>query len=299
MRIAALCLAIVAIAAASPAGAKKKTEPAAPAAAPPLWRVADEDSAVYLFASTGLAPAGAPWRSRALSRAIDASETVYFEAPVSDPAEQAAANKIFEDEAMAPKGAALSKKLDEETREALAAVTEKAGLPAEALEPLKPWAAFVVLSTTVQPKTEEQGVEAQITDEAKARGRSIRYLGSVAESLSVLTKMPAADQKALFIHLIGDFDRQRDHAREGFEAWRTGDLAASDAYYNASLRDGAPAVFEELVTARAGVFAERIGEILKSPEPAFIALNAGYLVGEGALPERLEAMGYTVTRIEE
>lgn len=286
-----------ALLAATSAGAKKPEADAAPPPAPALWRISDEDSAVYLFGAISLSPQGSPWRSRAVARAIDASETVWFEAPVDEPSAQAAANRIFSAEGMLPEGDRLSSLLSPETAEALAVIEEQSGLTAEALEPLKPWAAFVILSSRIEPATDGETVDAAILAEARGRGRRLRYFNGIEDSLRILTEMPEGRQIELVSELIADFGRQRAEARAGFEAWRTGDLEAADAYLNEPLRNASPEIYKRLVTDRIGTIAGDIGTILKAPETAFISLSAGYLVGPDALPEALGRAGFKVERV--
>ncbi len=298
MRLLRIAAAILALAAsASPAAARKPEDPAPPA--PALWRVSDTDSAVYLFGAIGLSSGGATWRSRAVARAIDASETIWFEAAVDEPAAQAAANRIFQTEGKLSAGSSLSSLLPAATRDALTIVAGEAGLAPETLEPLKPWSAFVVLSSRIEPEGAGDTVDAAILREARGRGRELRYFDTVDETLRVLTSMPPKLQLALVSQLIEDFARQRADARTGFAAWRTGDIDGADAYLNRPLREGAPEVYDRLVSARAASLSNEIGALLASPQTAFISLNASYLVGPGSIPERLAEAGFTVERVKE
>lgn len=298
LRKAALSIAAALLTATS-AGAKKPETDAAPSPSPALWRVSDGDSAVYLFGAIGLSPEGSSWRSRAVARAIDGSETIWFEAPVDEPSAQAAANRIFGEEGMFADGKRLSSMLPLEASAALAPVAELAGLSAETLEPLKPWAAFVILSSRVESNAESDSVDAALRREARGRGRQLRYFDTVEESLRLLTGMPQGEQVDLVSQLIVDFERQRAEARAGIEAWLTGNLEVADAYLNEPLREAAPKVYKTLVTDRIETLAADIGAILKAPETAFVSLNASYVVGSGSLPERLAEAGYTVERVAE
>lgn len=298
LRKSALFL-VLGLLAASAADAKKPESASDAASSPALWRISDDDSAVYLFGAIGLSPGRSPWRSRAVARAIDASETIWFEAPVDEPSAQAAANRIFSEEGMLPIGKRLSSLLPPEAAATLAAIAEQSGLTAETLEPLKPWAAFIVLSSRIEPATDAETIDAAILREARGRGRQLRYFDTVEESLRILTDMPRDEQVELVSQLIADFERQRADARTGFEAWRMGDIEAVDAYLNGPLREAAPQAYKTLVTDRIEAFAGDVGAVLKSPETAFVSLNAGYLVGPGSLPERLLKAGYKVERVAE
>ncbi len=295
LRIAAAFLLFASLA--SPAAADRKKEDAPPPPTPALWRISDADSAVYIFGAIGLSAQDATWRSRSVARAIDASETIWFEAAVDDPSAQASANKIFQGEGKLSAGGKLSTLLAPDTRASLAAVAEEAGLPIETLEPLRPWSAFVVLSSRIEPDGSGESVDAAIIREARGRGRELRYFDTVEETLRVLTSMPQKLQVTLVSQLVADFARQRTDAREGFEAWRTGDIDGADAYLNRPLREAAPDIYSRLVSDRAASLAGEIGGILATPQTAFISLNASYLVGAGSIPERLAEAGFKVERV--
>jgi uncharacterized protein YbaP (TraB family) len=281
-----------------PAVAKDK---AAPAPAPAIWRASDADSAVYLFGTFGVLPKDAEWRSRDLAGAIDASETLWFEAPVGEPAAAARAEEIFAAEGRLGRAAKLSTLLGKEKWAPFARAAASAGISVEALDGLKPWAAFVVLSSRMhaaQGIDLGQGVDAALSREAASRGRPVRYFDTIDESLSVLTKMPEREQTALLAFLIDDFPRQQAGALPAFDAWRAGDVAATDAYLNAAMREKAPAAYKRLVAARTDALATEIETVLKTRETAFIALNAGYFAGEAALPAALLARGLKVERVD-
>ena len=296
-RLLAACL--LAFVLALPASAKKKEADAAPTVAPPLYKIADEDSALYLFGTIGAPAADRNWRTRAVARAIDRSESMWFEAPVDDPLAMETANRIFTERGRAAGGVALSSLLDAESRAALEAAAAASGLSMEALDPLRPWAAFVLLSGRVHEGAEGEPAEAALLAEAKGRGRPVRHLFSIEDSLGLLTELPPAAERGLLESFARDFARQRAQADADFAAWAAGDLQAIDASLNAPLRTAAPTVFEKLVAERTLAIADRLAVILSEPGTAFVALNAGYLVGDDALPDALAARGFVVERISE
>lgn len=289
--IALFSLAATGLAAKGPAAAVEAPP------APPLWLISDEDSSVYLFGAIGLSPEGENWRSRDVARAIDASEMIWLEAPVDEPPAMTVANRIFTLEGMLPAGETLIGRLPEAAGAEIAEIADVSGLSIETLNPLKPWAAFVVLSARTQPESDQPTVETAILAEARGRGRQLRYFNTIEESLRILTEMPDDDQTALAVHLIGDFVRQRDEARAGFAAWRSGDLNAVDAYLNRPMRESAPRVYDRLIAGRIETLATGVAAALNGPGTSFISLNASYVVGPGSLPERLGEMGLSVERI--
>jgi hypothetical protein len=281
------------------AGAAKEKATDAPPA-PALYRIVNGETSHYLFGSFPVLPTGADWRSRAVARAIEASEALWFEAPVSDPVAQKTAARIFATEGKMPKGKSLLATLPDGADAWLAPVAAEAGVDAAAIGELKPWAAFVVLSGRMFKSADlslGESVETAVQREALGRGRPVRFLDTTEGALGVLTKMPDADQAGLLAHLLADWSRQRDAVGDAFEAWRLGDDAATDAYANAAMREEAPAAYDRLITKRVATLADRLGPVLAGKESAFITVNAGFLVGEGALPAALAERGFVVERV--
>ncbi len=298
MRLALAAIVMGAALAAGSAAAAKDKAPAPPS--PPLWRVADADSELYLFAAAPFLPEGEAWRSRAVAAAIDRSETIVFEAPSADRKSQAEAAAIFQEQGRYPEGETLSRALGDDDAARLAAIAAALGAEPSSFDPLKPWAAFVVLSAELDRKRGADpaaGVEAGVLKEAIGRQRPVQHLDSVSGALRVLTDMPEEDQKALVAFLLADRPRQDAQALEDFARWRAGDVEALTALQE-PLRKAAPEAYARLIAARAEALAERVAALLSSPDEAFVCLPAALVVGEDGVAARLAASGLTVERLD-
>jgi hypothetical protein len=292
-----LAAALLFVIAAAPASATEK----APPPAPPLWKISDADSVIYLFAAAPFLPAGEAWRSRAVATAIDRSEVIVFEAPSADPAARAEAGKIFQADGRYAGGATLSAALGDEGAAALAAVTAALGAEPASFDALKPWAAFVVLSAELDRKRGADpaaGVETRVLTEAIGRQRPVRFLDTVGGALSVLTEMPEPDQRALLAFLLADRPRQDAEALEGFAAWRAGDADTLAALTTEPLKEAAPAAYDRLIAARAETLEERVAALLEKPEEAFVCLSAALVAGPDGVLAGLAERGLTVERID-
>lgn len=295
-----LFLAAAVFGAALAAGPAAATDEAPAAPSPALWRVSDADSELYLFAAAPFIPEGEAWRSRAVAAAIDRSETIVFEAPSTDRKAQAEAAAIFRDEGRYPAGKTLSEALGEDGAAGLAAVAAAIGAEPSSFDPLKPWAAFVVLSAELDRKRGADpaaGVEAGVLNEAIGRQRPVQYLDSAAGALRVLTDMPAEDQRALIAFLLMDWPRQDAQAVEDFARWRAGDVEAL-APLQEPLKQAAPGAYNRLIAARADDLAERVAALLSSPDEAFVCLPAALVIGEDGVASRLAASGLAVERLD-
>ncbi|MDZ7628369.1 MAG: TraB/GumN family protein [Parvularculaceae bacterium] len=296
MKLRLFAALFVLLAAASPSLAKDRALPS-----PALWRVADADSEIYIFAAAPFLPAGEAWRSRAVAAAIDRAETIWFEAPSADPAAQAAAAKIFQNAGRYPEGRSLSEALGDNSASSLASATQAVGADPAAIDALKPWAAFVVLSAELDRKRGADpaaGVEAGVLLEAIGRQRPVKFLDTVEGALSVLTEMPESDQRALLGHLLADWPRQDERAPGVYESWRAGDTEALVAEAQAPLRDAAPAAYDRLVAARAVALADKVAALLDLSDEAFVCLGVALIVGEDGIVANLAARGLTVERMD-
>ncbi len=300
MRLSLFCALTFFSATLTPAVARSE-EPSADTLRPALWRVSDADSAIFLFAAAPFLPAGEAWRSRAVARAIDEAEAIWFEAPSADPGARAAAARIFQKTGRYGAGATLPAAIGEDGAARLAAATQLLEAPLSSFDALKPWAAFVVMSAELDRKRGANpagGVESGVLKEAVGRQRPVQFLDSVEGALRVLTEMPEKDQAMLLAFLLADFTRGEEEAGAMFDLWRTGAVDELSARLKAPLKGAAPAGYERLVSARAAFLAERIAPLLESGDKAFVCLASMLVIGEDGVAASLAALGFTVERID-
>ena len=125
-------------------------------AAPAIWKVSDEDSAVWLFGSIHMLPDGYDWRTPRFNAALARAGTLVLEiADVGDANAQASAYKAV---ATAPGLPPILDRAPADKRAALAAAIDKAGLKPAQLDGLKTWAAALTIGTmtgkgSVRPAT--------------------------------------------------------------------------------------------------------------------------------------------------
>ncbi len=300
MKISLFCALIVSAVALTPAFAHA-AEVAGEAPRPALWRISDADSEIYLFAAAPFLPEGKAWRSREVARAIDKAESIWFEAPSADAGARAAAADVFQKAGRYGAGATLPAALGEDGAALLAAATQSLEAPPASFDALRPWAAFVVMSAELDRKRGANpagGVESGVLKEAVGRQRPVQFLDSVEGALRVLTDMPEKDQAALLGFLLADWTLRQENADALFDFWRTGAVDDLAARLKTPLKDAAPAAYERLVSARAALLANRISPLLEGEDEAFVCLGSMLVIGEDGVAAALEALGFTVERID-
>ena len=268
-------------------------------ASPPIWRLADEDSEIWLLGTFHILPPGLDWRSDAVAAAADAAETYWFEAEVDTPAAQQKTMQIMKLQGRNKPGVTLTSLLGADDGARLAAVAADVGLTMAMLDPMRPWQAFLIISVqfiVAQGFDPAAGVETTLLKEARARGRQLRFFESVDQQLGLFTNLSPQAEKKLLLVTLRDWDKQKADFDALFDAWRTGDAAAIDRLMNEPLLDEAPDIYAILVADRNKVWADQIAEAMSGSGKVLVAVGAGHLVGDGSVPALLREKGFAVER---
>ncbi len=268
-------------------------------ATPPMWRIADEDTQITLLGTFHILPPGLDWRSDALGRALDTADTLWFEAETDTQAAHGETIRLLKTEGFNKGGALLTGMLEPEDAEKLKTVAAGLGLPIAAIDPMRPWQAFLTLSIqfiVAQGFEPGSGLETSLMGEARARGREIKFFETVAAQLAFFTSLPPKVEKDLLVLTLREWDEQTADFNRLFEAWRTGDIATIDSLMNESMRNKTPEVYDVLLTRRNAEWARRIEAAMATPGHAVIAVGAAHLVGADSVPALLQARGIAVER---
>lgn len=268
-------------------------------ATPPIWRVSDADSEIYLLGSFHILPPGFAWRSEEVETALEAAETLWFEAEIDAPATRQKTLQVLMTQGFNSGGKSLSDLLDAADAERLTEIAASLGLPKRAIEPMRPWQAFLTLSVQFivsRGFDPGSGVETALLGEARTRGRDLRFFETVEQQLGFFTALSPEAEKDLLVTTLREWDRQTSEFDHLFNAWATGDADAIDQMMNASLRDSAREVYEALVRRRNALWTDQIAREMAGSGIELVVVGAGHLVGEGSVPALLSEKGFTVER---
>ena len=271
---------------------------AAGAARPAMWRVADEDTTIYLFGTFHLLPPGHKWRTPALDKALaDSGELVLEIATPDDPAAMAAPlMKLGMSSGLPP----LAERVPAEKRDALAKMVAESGVPAMLFDRLETWAASLMLLGVTFKRLgldPNSGVETQLTAGQKASGKPIRGLETVEEQFGFFDTLPEADQRAFLAAMLDDPEAAKAEFAAMLKAWSEGDVAAMDRIFNedvsmtAELRD-------RLLRQRNQRWAEWLAKRLDRPGTVMVAVGAGHLAGRDSVQAMLKAKGIKSKRVQ-
>jgi uncharacterized protein YbaP (TraB family) len=265
-------------------------------AEPPIWTVRDGDSEMLIFGSIHVLPPGLAWRPAALDAGLQAADDLWFELPSGPEAEQEIA-RLAAASGILPPGQSLFRILEPRDAELLIRAADGLGVDKTTLDRLEPWLAEVALAGAAYKAAggdTQYGVEKIVEATAPATVRR-RAFETPAEQLRLFDQSPQAEQIASLNQTVRDLAEDPDAYSKLVRAWLEGDAGALDREALEPLRQASPGVFQRLVTQRNANWTKALDARLKGKGRTVVVVGVGHLVGEGSLPARLRALGYSVT----
>lgn len=288
---------------ASPTVAQTAAPAPAPAAKlpdtdPALWVVKDADTTVYLFGTFHALDGKTDWFNDEVKAAYDRSGKVYLEVvKPENPAEMA---PLVQKYWVATDGKPLTSKLSEKGKKDLATALASVGGSTAMVEPMKPFAASMVLAALGMQKvgkTGEQGAEALITAAAKKDGKPIDQLETLEFQMQLFDKLPEAEQIKMLEYTAATFGDMEKTFATMTKAWNNGDADGLAAMMN-EMQTQSPAMHQLLLTGRNQTWAQWIENRMKSPGTVFVAVGAGHLAGKDSVQDYLAKTGIKTTRVK-
>ncbi len=272
-------------------------------ATPPLWRVTDDDSEFWLFGTFHILPPDVEWRQGVLDAVLQGAATFYFEVDGDAPDAQSRTLNILMTKGFNTPGETLSNLLSADDAQRLTEIAAELGAPMAALDPMRPWQAFLALSVQFiinQGFEPGKGADNVLIAEARTRGKDLKFFESIEEQLGFFTELPPEIEKELLVSTLRDWEEQKAGFDGLFEAWRTGDIAVIDQNMNETIRENAPEVFQVLIVDRNKAWGEMIANDMREGSGvALVAVGAAHMAGEeDSLPALLAADGFTVERYD-
>ena len=263
---------------------------------PALWKVADEDTTIYLFGTVHVLPQGIEWYDATIANALEGSDMIVTEIKM-DPASETKLQQLSISMGMLPSGTTLRSLLTPEQTTAYEAALAKIGAPPAAFDQLKPWLAGLTLSLIPlmqQGYDPNSGVEKVLL--AKAGTKCQGALETAEFQLGIFDGMPTEGQVAFLMEAATGMDEVKPTLDRMVAEWAKGDADALAAIMNEGMSD--PAVAEALLYSRNANWAEWIDTRLDKPGSVFIAVGAGHLAGAKSVQDYLAQKGITVTRVK-
>lgn len=274
------------------------TTPRPDALGPALWKVADEDTTIYLFGTVHALPKDVPWLRGAIGPALAASDTLVTEVDI-DAHDPAAMQKVVMSTALLGPDENLRAMLSPEQKAQYEAALAKLGMPAESFDRFEPWYASLMFALVPLAKAGivgEHGVEKGL-DAAAGEGKEHAALETVEYQLSIFDTLPRDAQIEYMMQTIAGSDNVQAVLEAMMAEWLEGDADALARMLNEDMA-GDRALMERLLWQRNRTWADWVAKRLDTPGTVFMAVGAGHLAGDQSVQASLKSKGIKVRRVQ-
>lgn len=284
------------------ASACTTAQPAAELAAqgprPALWKLADEDTTIYLFGTIHLLPEGLDWRTPALDRALAASDELYLETDLGS--DLMASAQIMMRLGVTPGLPPIVERVPAEKREEFRKLIGSLGLPEKALDRMETWAAALTLlamNFRQMGLQAEAGVERGLAASYASAKKPVKGLETVEQQFGYFDQLPEEAQRALLVGMIDTPGTAKAEFEAMLNAWKSGDTDAIARTFD-SEKSLSPELREVLMKRRNAAWAEWLAKRLDRPGTVMVAVGAGHLAGNDSVQRMLQARGLTTIRVQ-
>jgi len=278
--------------------AAEQPEIAAPAApiGPALWKVADDDTTIYLFGTVHALPDGVEWYKGRIAEALASSDTLVTEIEMDDTSNLRMQNLVFSTGILPPE-ITLRSLLSKDQQATYDAAMQKLGLPIAAFDRFEPWYAGITLTMLPllqQGYSSESGVEETLL--ANSEGKQRGALETLEFQLGIFDQLPQESQVTFLTETAANIDGIKPMLDLMVQEWLEGDADGLAELMNSDLTDEVLA--ERLLYSRNRSWAKWIEQRLDTPGTVFVAVGAGHLAGEHSVQEDLCEDGLSVQRVQ-
>ncbi len=264
-----------------------------------LYKVTSASSTVYILGSIHLARPELYPLKNVIVAAYDKSDILVVEVDVESQASVLYMQNAMERLGSYPKGKTLRSELSETTYTALKHYTDKAGLPLQAMEKMRPWTVMLQLSTAEMLRlgySPELGIDKHFLDRAQQERKRISALETIQEQMGLLSRDDKAYQEKLLRYTLSSISEMEPMLNKLSESWKNGDAKAMEKMFLLSLQDDKSLrdIYDDLITKRNYKMAKKIESYLKSDSDYFVVVGAGHVIGKDGIVDLLKKRGYRV-----
>ncbi len=308
--LGAAALATLATSAAAEAG---KTDPFDFEPNPAIWRLADDDTTIYLFGTIHVLPKKLKWRSAALNRIVKEADALIVETTETDEEKEDGFDKMFDRMIIAGlQQKPLIERVKPENRDALKLLAKEIEIPLGLLDILPAWMVpFMVFFRSIDGTdiSGEYGVETILEAEFNKAKKPILSIEDGDAVFASLSALPQGEQLAMIDDMLAEIREAQVVSlvpSEEAPAPTTTDYADDIGWAkglheilaeNLTEAELGKSMYRVLLTDRNAAWTEWLIKRLDQPGNILVAVGAGHLTGEDSVQKMLEARGMTVERV--
>lgn len=297
---------------------------------PAIWKLADDDTTIYMFGTFHLLPDGFRWRSDAFNAVVERSDELVVEtASAEGDAEIAAFMMELVVKALSDDTPTVSERLSEENRGKWLSLARSTDAPEAYFDKMPLVLSMMGIGaqyTVEQGSSFENGVETVLEAEFAEAGKPI---GSIEDAMTVFKSILALDEDLLIKQLDRDLaewdgvsigtlvtpfseapsigeasdavtaDGDKALELDPFaleHAWAKGDVSQLGIDEFGGSEFG-KLLYEKLLTDRNRAWAKWLEQRLEQPGTILLAVGAGHFEGKDSVQEMLEERSLRAERI--
>ena len=195
-----------------------------------------------------------------------------------------------------PLSAQLTPARAKQLREAAAEI----GVPASALEIMKPWLASLTFTVVPMGKAgydPNAGVDRTIDRIAETAGKRMRWFETGEEQIRFMAGMSEPLQIEMLYDALDEVGKGTTELERMEKAWEAGDTDMLADEMVAEMKGEYPELYDVLLKNRNAAWVEVLSREMAGAGVDFIAVGAAHLVGPDSVLAMMQAQGFTVERI--
>jgi len=266
-------------------------------AAPGLWEVRDDDSAIWIFGSFHILPAGLEWRTEQFDSILADADKIVFEADVrlaamAEVGGEAFARGIYVD------GTLLTDVIDEDLERQLRDFAGEIGMQLGPVLAMRPWMATNTISIAALAAEgyNEQGVEFELQPEID--DDRLVFLETGEQQLDVLAGAPEDEQVAMLKSTLDEMHTLPKVMDKMLGHWSAGTADMMADMFLMEMGGFETDFLDRLIYDRNRNWMAPLETMLAENEQNLVIVGAAHLVGDDSVLDLLEKAGYSVERIQ-
>ncbi|MET3522690.1 TraB/GumN family protein [Mesorhizobium abyssinicae] len=274
-----------------------------------LWKLEKPgEKPSFLFGTMHMTDPRVTTLPPAAQKAFDAADTVVIETTeVLDQQKMMAALLKEPDLMMFTDSTTLSSLLSPDDAVAMNKALDARGIPPATVAKMKPWLLSAMVALPACELARKAGgapvLDVKLAEDAKASGKSVEGLETVADQLHAMASLPLAFHMKGLVDTLKLGDKVNDVNETMIVLYQSGETGMFWPLFRVVLPGdeddpaGYAAFEETMITSRNKVMADHAGPFLTRGN-AFMAVGAMHLPGPQGLVEDLRKAGYTVTAVD-
>ena len=265
--------------------------------APALWKVADEDTVIYLFGTVHSLPEDVDWYRGELAAALNSSDELVTEIDMN-PEAIAAMQQVIVSKALLQEGT-LRGLMDADQLATYETAMGKLGLPPASFDAMEPWFAALMMSNTALAKagfSPTAGAET-VLEEISGGTMTRSALETVEFQMAIFDELPMDAQMRFLLEGAEEIDTLADELQKMVDEWAVGDAEGLADLLNEAFEED-PVLADRLLYSRNANWAVWIDDRLDEPGKVFMAVGAGHLAGKNSVQSLLAERGITALRVQ-